>query len=229
MTIGLCLLVYNELEGCKLDIPLIRLDHFDEVFAVDGGSTDGTAEYLREMGIEVRVQPRRGYNAAYIHAFNTSVSDALVFFHPKGTIHPDQTLVFRDYFASGFELVIASRIIKGSQNEEDHKIFKPRKWFVVLLGMVAGLIWRREGVFIWDVLHGFRGITRTSFRAMEPLEHGLSIDLEMVVRFYRKKLKRIEFPVQESSRVSGVTHFKPFPTAIRLFRYMWFELFRSKG
>ncbi|MDP1622348.1 MAG: glycosyltransferase [Bacteroidales bacterium] len=227
MTIGLCLLVYNELEGCKQALPLIRFDQFDEVFAVDGGSTDGTIEYLKSMGVEVRVQPKKGYNAAYIFAFESSGSDALIFFHPKGTIHPDQTLDFRSYFNTGFDLVIASRIIKGSQNEEDHQFFKFRKWFVVFLGLVAGVIWRREGVFIWDVLHGFRGITRKAFLEIEPIDHGLSMDLEMVVRSYKKNFKRVEFPVQESSRQSGETHFKPFPTAIRLFRYMLFELGRK--
>jgi hypothetical protein len=173
------------------------------------------------------VQPKKGYNAAYIHAFETSSSDALVFFHPKGTIHPDQTLEFREYFINGFDLVIASRIIRGSRNEEDHKIFKPRKWFVVGLGLIAGIIWRKNGNFIWDVLHGFRGMTRKAFYAIQPLDHGLSMDLEMVVRSYKMEFKRIEFPVHESERFSGETHFKPFPTAIRLFRYMVFEFTRS--
>jgi glycosyltransferase involved in cell wall biosynthesis len=227
MTIGLCLLVYNELEGCRLTVPQIRHEHFNEVFAVDGGSTDGTIEYLRSAGITVYEQPVRGYNAAYIHSFASSVSDALVFFHPKGTIHPDQTLSFEHYFKGGYDLVVASRVIRGARNEEDHKIFKPRKWFVVFLGLVAGLIWRKEGPIVWDVLHGFRGITREMFVAIEPLDYGLSMDLEMVVRSYRKRFKRMEFPVQEFSRMSGETHFKPFPTAIRIFRYMWIELSRK--
>lgn len=227
MTIGFCLMVYNELEGCRMTLPLIKREVFDEVFAVDGGSTDGTIEFLRSEGIEVRVQPKKGYNAAYIHAYKTSSSDALVFFHPKGTIHPDYALAFRDYFDNGFQLVVTSRIIRGSRNEEDHKIFKPRKWFVVGLGLTTGIIWRKKGNFIWDVLHGFRGMTRIAFYAIEPQEHGLSMDLEMVVRSYKKDLKRIEFPVHEHKRFSGETHFKPFPTAISLFKYMWFELVRK--
>jgi hypothetical protein len=42
MRLSLCLVVWNELEGCKLDVPRLPRDAFDEVFAVDGGSTDGT-------------------------------------------------------------------------------------------------------------------------------------------------------------------------------------------
>ena len=227
MTIGLCLLVNNELEGCKSVIPLLKTDAFDEVFAIDGGSKDGTVEFLRQNGIDVKLQPKKGYNAAYHYAFETSKSDALVFFHPKGTIHPDQTLVFGNFFNEGYELVIASRIIKNARNEEDDLFFKPRKWFVISLGLLTGAIWKREGTYIWDVLHGFRGITRKAFRAIAPQDHGLSMDLEMIARFYRKKMKRIEFPVQESPRFSGETHFKPFPTAIKLFKYLLTELRRD--
>ena len=227
MTIGLCLLVYNELEGCRLSIPHIMPDQFDEVFAVDGGSTDGTIEFLRTAGIEVRIQPRKGYNAAYIYAFETTSCEALIFFHPKGTIPPSQTLLFRNYFSLGYELIIASRIMKGAVNEEDKHLLKPRKWFVVSLGVLVALIWKKEGNFVGDVLHGFRGMTKSAFLAIEPLDKGLSIDLEMAVRSYRKKLKRIEFPVHERSRQFGETHFRPIPTAIGIFKYLWFELKRK--
>lgn len=227
MRIGLCLMVYNEIDGCRQSIPMVLDAGFDEIFAVDGGSTDGTIELLRSAGVEVRVQPVKGYNAAYIHAFETSDCDALVFFHPKGTIDFSHLHPFKGYFDQGMDLVIASRMIRGARNEEDHRLFKFRKWFVLALGIVAGLIWRRRGVFIWDVLHGFRGITRHAFDLIKPLKHGLSMDLEMVVRGYKKGLKMIEFPVQEHCRTSGETHFRPVPTALRLFRYMVFELRRK--
>jgi len=42
MKITLCLLVFNERAGCEVDVPKLRRDTFDDVYAVDGGSTDGT-------------------------------------------------------------------------------------------------------------------------------------------------------------------------------------------
>ena len=38
MKVALCLLTWNELEGCKPDVPRLPLDGFDEVYAVDGGA-----------------------------------------------------------------------------------------------------------------------------------------------------------------------------------------------
>lgn len=53
MKVSLCLIVWNELQGCQLDVPKLPRDAFDEIFAVDGGSTDGTIEYLESQGIKV--------------------------------------------------------------------------------------------------------------------------------------------------------------------------------
>ncbi len=129
MTLSLCLLTWNELEGCKHDIPLIDKSKFDEIYCIDGGSTDGTVEYLKENGIEVYFQSAKGLNQACIDACNHCHSDAFVFYHPKGSIPVEDTYKFRPLFEAGYELVVASRMMKESVNEEDSHLFKPRKHF----------------------------------------------------------------------------------------------------
>jgi hypothetical protein len=68
---------------------------------------------------------------------------------------------------------------------------------------------------------------RERFDAIDPLDMGLSIDLEMVVRSYRKRFHIAEFPVQERARHTGETHFKAFRTGAALLKYVWFELHRK--
>jgi glycosyltransferase involved in cell wall biosynthesis len=224
--LSLCLLVWNELEGCKVDVPRLPRAAFEEVFAVDGGSTDGTVEYLRSEGIPVHRQPKEGLNAAYVHANDLATGDAVVVFFPKGTNPVEDLLRFRPLFEQGCQLIVASRQIAGSVNEEDTGWWRPRKWALRGLSILVALLWRREGYWVRDVLHGFKGFTRDAFRRMTLLDRGLSIDVEMVARSYKLRLPRCEFPTTERSRVDGQTHFRMWPTGKKLLAYLWYELRR---
>ncbi len=226
MKISLCLLVWNEVRGCQADVPKLPLDEFDEVFAVDGGSTDGTVEYLESQGITVHLQPKKGLNAAYVHANHIATGDAVVVFFAKNTLSTEDLGKFRPLFENGNELIIASRQLPGSVNEEDVHFWRPRKWAVFGLASVAALVWHHEGVWVRDVLHGFKGWKRSAFARMQIQDVGLSIDIEMVVRAYKLRIPRIEFPTMEISRGYGDTHFKIWPTGKRLIAYLWFELRR---
>lgn len=228
MTIGLCLITWNELEGCKKDVPTIDRTKFEQVYCIDGGSKDGTVEYLREQGVEVYRQTEKGLNQAYIDGINFSKCDAVVFYHPKGTIPPSDTYRFRELFEDGYELIVASRMMKGAHNEEDSKLIRPRKWFVLGLGLLAKVAFKREGNTVWDVLHGFKGVTVDAFNKMSiSNQFTPSIDIELVSRAYKKRIKRIEFPTIEGKRMDGETHFKAWETGCKLLKYFFWELRRK--
>ncbi len=226
MRLTLCLLTWNEIEGCRHDVPQLPIDGFEEVFAIDAGSDDGTVEYLQSRGIVVHHQDLPTYNGAYRCAFDRCTTDAVVLYQPKGSIDPADVLKFRPLFAQGADLVIASRIGPGARNEEDDQLVKSRKWFVVALALMAAALWRRQGHIVWDVLHGFRGMRVSAFRQIDPLPHGVSIDLEMVVRAYKNHLSIVSVPVQERRRLAGSTHFPAWPTGKQLLKYCWQEIGR---
>lgn len=228
MTVGLCLITWNELEGCKHDIPLIDRSKFDQVYCIDGGSSDGTVEYLESQGIEVYKQTAKGLNQACIDGANFCKCDAFVFYHPKGTIPVEDTYKFRAFYEDGYEFVVGSRMMKESHNEEDDKFLKPRKWFVLSLGLAAKILFKREGNTVWDTLHGFRGMTVDAFKRCNISNMNPSIDIEMVCRSYKLKLKRIEFPTTENARIAGETHFKAFATGKKLLKYLAWEIVRKE-
>ena len=228
MTVGMCLITWNELEGCKHDVPLIDKSKFDQVYCIDGGSTDGTVAYLEEQGIEVYPQTAKGLNQACKDGADRCRCDAFVFFHPKGSVPVEDSYKFRSYFEQGYELVVGSRMMKESHNEEDEHFLKPRKWFVLSLAFAAKILFKREGNTVWDSLHGFRGMTVEAFRKCNISDMSPSVDIEMVCRSYKLKLKRVEFPTTESARIAGTTHFKAFPTGKKLLRYLIWEIGRQE-
>lgn len=229
MKLTLCLLTYNELVGCKHDIPKIKKisNNFDEIYAIDGGSTDGTIEYLKEQNINVYIQPKNGLNNAVHYAIAKCQTEAIIFFHPKGSIPVEDNLKFKPLFLEGYDFIIGSRIIKGATNEEDSNIIKLRKWLTLLLSIFIALLYKKNGPIIWDVLHGFRGIKIEAYNKLKINDPGMvTIDIEMVVRSYKKKLKMIEFPTHERKRLYGSTHFKTIPTGIKIIEYLIREQLR---
>lgn len=227
MTVGLCLLTWNEIEGCKHDVPMIDRSKFEQVYCIDGGSTDGTVEYLTEQGIEVYPQTGKGLNQACKDGVDNCRCDAFVFFHPKGSVPVEDAYKFRAYYEQGYEFVVASRMMKESKNEEDSKLLKPRKWFVLALGLAARILFKKEGNTVRDALHGFRGMTVEAFKKCNISDMSPSVDIEMVCRSYKLRIKRIEFPTTESARIAGETHFKAFATGKKLLRYLVWEIGRK--
>lgn len=224
MRVSLCLLTLNERQGCEHDVPRLPLDAFAEVYAVDGGSTDGTVEYLSDRGITVHRQPRPTLNAATAFAFELCTSDALVIYFPKATVPPESVLKFPPLFAQGYQLVVASRMLPGASAKEDGHWFRPRKLSGRALGWLAAALWWREGGRITDPLHGVRGMTCEAWRRMQVSDSGVTIDLESVVRAYRLRLPRTEFPVRESARSYGDTHFGFTSTGKQIFGFIAREM-----
>jgi glycosyltransferase involved in cell wall biosynthesis len=220
-------MVWNEIIGCQALVERLPLERFDQVYAVDGGSTDGTVEYLGSQGIPAYEQSLPGLGAATIYAFDICTTDAVVFYHPDGNMDPQDTVRFRDFFEKGIEFIVASRMIKGGRNEEDDYIVKPRKWFVLFLAAIAGLLWHREGHLVWDVVNGFRGATKRAFQKMEIQGLGCTVDYEMVIRAYKLRLARAEFPTFESPRLAGESRFKSLPTGLAELRLLWKEIWRD--
>ncbi len=225
MKTSLCLLVYDELNGCKLDVPRLPRAAFDEIYAIDGGSRDGTAAYLEAQGIPVYQQPKRSINAAYAHAVERCRTEGLVIFFPKGTLDPACCEAILEKLRAGFGLVVAGRDLPGARNEEDDKLLKPRKWGIRLLARIASLCWRREGWRIRDVLHGVKGFSVAAYRRMGISEVGVTIDLEMAVRAYRLRIPCAEIPVVETERAYSHSRFPIWRTGKRLGWYLLRELF----
>ena len=127
MRISLIILTRNEREGSAALIPSLPKGISDDIFCVDGGSTDGTPEVLRGLGIRVIDQKARGRGDAFRVARQEMRGDAAIFFSPDGNEDVGDLPKFKGLLEAGADLVIASRMMPGSRNEEDDQFFRWRK------------------------------------------------------------------------------------------------------
>lgn len=228
MKIALCLLTRNERECVEIMYP--RLPEpgteagFDAIYAIDGGSTDGTVEYFQERGVAVIGQSDRGRGHAFQIAFREIEADAFIFFSPDGNEDPADLSKFRDLLEGGANIVIASRMMRGARNEEDDQLIRLRKWANNAFNLMANLAFRRAGPFITDTINGYRAITRSTADLLKLDAADYTIEYQMSMRALKQRLNIVEFPTYEGDRLAGDTQAHAIPTGLRFIRAFWREL-----
>ncbi|MBL7544826.1 MAG: glycosyltransferase family 2 protein [Bdellovibrionaceae bacterium] len=227
--IALILLTRNELPCLKVVFPTIPKPSpeagFDEIYAVDGGSTDGTVEFFKEHGVPVISQSKRGRGEAFLQAFETIKADAFVFFSPDGNEDIRDLPKFKERLNQGADVVIASRMMKGAWNEEDHLTFKWRKWANNAFNIMANMFFRKTKPFITDSINGYRAISKKAADVLKLDAYDYTIEYQMTIRAFKNKLNIVEFPTHEGERVAGETGAPSFQTGIKFIKRFFTELF----
>ena len=222
----LVLLTLNEVDGCRHFVPKLPKDSVNEIIAVDANSTDGTREYLESEGIRVLSQDKRGRGEAFRVAVRGSDGEAFVFFSPDGN---EDVADIPKLFAAlddGADMVIASRFLPTSKNEEDEVALPLRKWTNQAFTFLANTIWNR-GKYVTDTINGYRGITRQAFERLAPQSMGYTIEYELTIRSWKNRLKIVEIPTIEGQRLAGETKGPSFQVGLTFVRFFLSELVRT--
>lgn len=211
---SLVFITKNEEVGLFTLLPKIDINQFEQVYAIDAHSTDSTPEVFASYGISVIEQSIPGLGGATLEARKYCKTDAMVFFHPDGNENPEDLPKFNEYLSLGYELVIASRMISGSYNEDDDKVLKFRKWANLGFAFIANTAFGSRHCRVTDVVQGFRAISCDAFDRLKLDQTNCTIDYQMVIRALKARLKIAEFPTIEGNRIDGVTNFASIPTGI---------------
>ncbi len=223
MNITLVILTKNEIEGVRATVPKIPRDAVEEIIAVDGNSTDGTKEFLREQGVRVIEQQKMGRGEAFRIAVKEAKGDALIFYSPDGNEDPADIAKFRSLLDGGADIVIASRMMKGARNEEDGQWIRLRKWVNLAFGLGANLLWNRSGRYITDTINGFRAIRRDVWNELDLDGPGYTIEYQMSIRALKRRKRIDEFATHEYPRI-GKGGAPALPTGIAFIKLFLREL-----
>lgn len=224
MKIGLVLLNFNEIDALPTFLANLQTEGFYSIFAVDGGSTDGSKELLLSNGFDVISQKARGRGDAFKIAFSNASTlslDSLVFISTDGNESSKDLPQMMDALVRGYDLVIGSRMIDGARNEEDDQIFRPRKFANKIFAQIAYLRFASGMPKITDPINGYRAITMNAWDRIGLDFNGYDVEYAMSIQAYRHRLKVYEFPTIEMDRIGGKSGAKAIPTSIALLKVLW--------
>jgi len=196
----LVILTLNEIGGLKKIYPQIPSKRIQEVFAIDGGSTDGTLGFYAKNKVRVLKQKSKGRGEAFRIAVKEAKNDNIVFFSPDGNENPKDITKLFNYLDRGYDMVIASRFMKGARCDEDDKLIKIRKFGNKFFTLIIDILFRGN---LTDSINGFRGITKNAFKKINPDAYGFGIEFQMSIRALKKEMKIIEIPTEENERIEG--------------------------
>ncbi len=224
----LIILTLNEIEGVKALIPtLLGHNVADEIIAVDGGSTDGTREFLTRQGIPIYNQTKRGRGEAFRVGMANSTGEFVVFFSPDGNEDPRDISKLFEQLEAGADMAIASRFLPESQNEEDNETLPLRKWVNQIFTLLANIIWNLGRPYISDTINGYRGLRREAFMTLAPISNGYTIEYELTIEAMRSGMKIVEIPTIEEKRIGGETKGASWPTGVTFLRFFINEIKRD--
>lgn len=217
------LLTYNEIEALPKIYDRIPFGCAQEAFAVDGGSRDGTREFLAGKGLRVVTQERRGRGVAFRLAAASTPAESLVFFSPDGNEDPaDIPKLFKE-LEGPCDMAVASRMMEGAFNEEDVHWFRPRKWVNLALGWIVNVLWNR-GAYVTDTINGFRAVRRDVLESLRTDAEGFPIEYQMTIRAMKKGLRIREIPTREGPRLGGQSTATSLPTGLVFLRLLGREI-----
>lgn len=221
----LVILTLNEIEGIKAIYKKIPVFSVDEVLVVDGGSIDGTVEFFKKQGLKVIIQTLKGRGEAFRVARKEAKGDYLIFFSPDGNEDPDDIPRLIKKLEEGNDMVIASRFMKGSRNEEDDILFPWRAWANRAFTFLANILWNRKQ-YITDTINGYRATTKDAFDKMKIDAPGFVIEYQMSIRSMRLGLKVCEIPTYEGERIGGESKAKSICTGLIFLRFLIREILK---
>ncbi len=200
---AIVLLTLNEINGLRALWDDIPIQEFREVVAVDGGSTDGTREFLAERNVPILDQSIPGRGVAFRVAADACHAERLIFYSPDGNEDPADIIRLDDLLLGGARLAIASRFAKESINEEDVHLLRFRSWANQALTALANLAFNRSGTYITDTINGFRAFRSADLLELDTSVKRFPIEYQTSIRAMTRGWEIAELATEEGQRIGG--------------------------
>ena len=220
---------YNELDNMSKMIPKLESifgeEHLQgEIVVVDDNSPDGTAALVTNLSsqygnIRLLVRPKKlGPGSAFADGYKLARGEIVIGMDTDFSHDPADIPRFISKINEGFDMVLASRYIKGGRYEVS-SFQTLKKSIASRLGNV--LIRSVTGVPLHDFTTAFRAIRREVISNIQIESKGNSFFMEFVVKAYRSGYKMVEIPIEFRDRVTGRSKLKLGKQSLTLIKELW--------
>jgi len=198
-SITLLIPTYNEVEGLKHTLPRIDKSLFDDILVIDGGSKDGTVEYVISQNLRIATQLRKGLAAAVIDSISIIKSDYVIEFSPDNNCIPEQLVDLVAKIREGYDIIVVSRYLYPAKSEDDSLISAFGNWMftkaIKFLGKFP----------ITDSLNIYRGFKCEIIKRYDFEKYLIGPVFEPLVSAIGNlyNLKYYEIPGNEPKRIGG--------------------------
>jgi glycosyltransferase involved in cell wall biosynthesis len=191
-----------------------QLAYPNEIIIVDGNSTDGTIEIVKDIDFcRLIIEPRRGYGLALRKGMQQAKGNIIVMVDGDGTYefkHVNRLL--QRLMETDADLCMATRM------------YDPNKamGFMNFVGnkVITFCFDFLYSQFLSDTQSGFRAISHAAIEKVELKETDMSFATEMLVEFAKKGFKMVEIESVYKQRKYGKTKLRPFKSGIEIFTTM---------
>jgi len=185
-----------------------------EIIVVDGNSTDGTIEIVKDTNLcRLIIEPRRGYGIALRRGFKQAKGDIIVMVDGDGTYEfRHMNRLIERMIETNAEMVLATRM------------YDPKK-AMGLMNFIGNKIITNcydffYSQFLSDSQSGFRAISHAAIEKVDFEQDDMAFATEMLVQFAKKGFKIVEIHSTYKSRKYGKTKLRKVKSGIEIFATM---------
>ena len=186
-----------------------------EIIVVDGNSTDGTIEIVKDAGFcRLIIEPRLGYGIALRTGMKNAKGNIIVMVDGDGT-----------YEVRHINRLIERMIKKDADMVLGTRMYDPNKamGFTNFIGnkLITFVYDFFYSQFLSDTQSGFRAISHEAIDNVELKEGDMAFATEMLVQFAKEGYNMVEIPTTYKARKYGKSKLKPFKSGIEIFSTMF--------
>jgi glycosyltransferase involved in cell wall biosynthesis len=186
-----------------------------EIIVVDGNSTDGTIEIVKDTDFcKLIIEPRRGYGLALRTGMKNAKGNIIVMVDGDGT-----------YEVKHINRMLTKMVEKDVDMVLATRMYDPNKamGFMNFLGNKV-ITWCFDffySQFLSDTQSGFRAISHEAIDNVKLTEDDMAYATEMLIKFAKEGYNMVEVPTTYKARKYGKPKLRRFKSGIEIFSTMF--------